>query len=99
MVNRSRKYEMKGFVGVTDNDWFAFLAQQPGIDEVKFWQPGGRSQFKSLQPGEPFVFKLHKPYERYIAGGGFFAHHTSLPISLAWQTFVIQGMLFPELNN
>ncbi len=30
---------MKGFVGVTDNDWFAFLAQQPEIDEVNFWQP------------------------------------------------------------
>ncbi len=30
---------MKGFVGVTDNDWFAFLAQQPRIDEVNFWQP------------------------------------------------------------
>jgi hypothetical protein len=27
---------MKGFVGVTDNDWFAFLSQQPGIDEVNF---------------------------------------------------------------
>ena len=78
---------MKGFIGVTDNDWFAFLAQQPGIDEVNFWQPGGKSQFKSLQPGEPLLFKLHKPYQRYIAGGGFFAHHTTLPISLAWQTF------------
>jgi len=30
---------MKGFVGVTDNDWFASLSQQPGIDEVNFWQP------------------------------------------------------------
>jgi len=29
---------MKGFVGVTDNDWFAFISQQPGIDEVNFWQ-------------------------------------------------------------
>jgi len=77
---------MKGFVGVTDNSWFAFLAQQPGIDEVNFWQPGGRSQFKSLQPGEPFLFKLHSPLN-YIAGGGFFAHSTILPISLAWQAF------------
>jgi uncharacterized Rossmann fold enzyme len=25
---------MKYFVGLTDNDWCAFLAQQPGIDEV-----------------------------------------------------------------
>jgi hypothetical protein len=28
---------MKGLVGVTDNDWFTFLSQQPGIDEVNFW--------------------------------------------------------------
>jgi len=44
---------MKGFIGVTDNDWFDFLSGQPEIDEVNFWQPGGRSQFKSLQLGEP----------------------------------------------
>jgi hypothetical protein len=30
--------EMKGFVGVTDNEWFAFLSHQPGIDEGNFWQ-------------------------------------------------------------
>ena len=29
---------MKSFFGITDNDWFAFLSQQPGIDEVNFWQ-------------------------------------------------------------
>jgi len=34
MVNRSEKYEMKEFVGVTDDDRCAFLARQPGIDEV-----------------------------------------------------------------
>ena len=28
---------MKGYIGVTDNDWFDFLSQQPGIDEVNFW--------------------------------------------------------------
>jgi len=28
--------KMKGYVGVTGNDWFAFLSQQPGIDEVNF---------------------------------------------------------------
>ena len=45
VIKRPGRYEMKGFVGVTDNDWFAFLSQQPGIDEVNFWQPGGTSQF------------------------------------------------------
>ena len=77
---------MKGYVGVTDNDWFDFLSQQQEIDEVNFWQPGGRTQFKSLLPGEPFFFKLHSPLN-YITGGGFFAHHSILPMSLAWKTF------------
>ncbi|MFB0520159.1 MAG: hypothetical protein ACETWD_01880 [Desulfatiglandales bacterium] len=40
---------MKGFVGVTDNDWFAFLSQQPGIDEVNLWQPGGTTRFRRLR--------------------------------------------------
>ncbi|MFC1841396.1 HNH endonuclease [Thermodesulfobacteriota bacterium] len=77
---------MRGYIGVTDNEWFKYLAQQPGIDEVNFWQPGGRSHFKSLLPGEPFFFKLHSPLN-YIVGGGFFAHHTILPISMAWESF------------
>jgi len=77
---------LKAFVGVTDNDWFACLAGLPGIDEVNFWQPGGKRLFQKLQPGEPFLFKLHSPYN-FIVGGGFFAHSTFLPISLAWETF------------
>jgi hypothetical protein len=28
--------KLKGFVGVTDNDWFAFLSQEQGIDKVNF---------------------------------------------------------------
>ena len=81
---------MKGFVGVTDNQWFEFLAQQPGIDEVNFWQPGGSRLFKSLDPGEPFLFKLRAP-KYYIVGGGFFAHSTILPVSLAWSAFGIKN--------
>jgi hypothetical protein len=30
------QYEMKGSIGVTDNNWFAFLFPQPGIDEIYF---------------------------------------------------------------
>jgi putative restriction endonuclease len=77
---------MKGFIGVTDNDWFAFLSKQPEIDEVNFWQPGGKTRFRSLSPGEPFLFKLHAPHH-FIVGGGFFTHSTILPISLAWSAF------------
>ena len=56
------------------------------IDEVNFWQPCGSHRFQSLSPGEPFLFKLHSPRD-YIVGGGFFAHSTILPLSLAWDAF------------
>jgi len=32
---------MKLWVGVTDNDWFRFLAARPELEEVNFWQPSG----------------------------------------------------------
>jgi hypothetical protein len=35
---------MKGYIGVTDNEWFTFLSQQPGIDEVNFWQQERKAQ-------------------------------------------------------
>jgi len=78
---------MKGYVGVTDNDWFDFLSQQPGIDEVNFWQPGGNRVFNALSAKELFLFKLRKPYHNHIAGGGLFAHSTIYPVSLAWEAF------------
>ena len=77
---------MKAFVGVTDDEWFDFLSNLSGIDEVNFWQPGGRHLFRTLSPGEPFLFKLHSP-RNYIVGGGFFAHSTILPVSPAWDAF------------
>jgi putative restriction endonuclease len=73
------------FVGVTDKNWFDFLsAQQP--DEVNFWAPSGRTNFKALMPGELFLFKLHAP-DNYIVGGGVFSHASNLPLSLAWEAF------------
>jgi putative restriction endonuclease len=36
---------LKAFVGVTDKDWFNFLASLAGIDEVNFWRPGGGHHF------------------------------------------------------
>jgi len=75
------------WIGITDNEWFNIVSHIPGIDEVNFWQPGGGSRaFRSLQPGEPFLFKLHSPLN-FIVGGGYFAHWTRLPISLAWEAF------------
>ena len=61
---------MKGYVAVTDKDWFDFLSQQPEVDEVNFWLPGGRTQFRNLTPGEPFFFKLRGPFHHYIRPKG-----------------------------
>jgi putative restriction endonuclease len=77
---------LKAYVAVTDNDWFRFLKQRPSLDEVNFWQPGGNRLFGTLQPNEPFLFKLHYP-DNYIVGGGLFAHSSILPFSLAWDAF------------
>lgn len=77
---------MKLYVGVTDDDWYRFLSQLRNVDEVDFWQPGGRQRFRSLKPGELFLFKLHAP-QNFIVGGGFFAHSSILPVSLAWEAF------------
>ena len=77
---------MHAYIGVTDNNWFQFLKQRPHLEEVNFWQPGGSRQFKAIQPGELFLFKLHSPYN-FIVGGGLFAHSSLIPISLAWESF------------
>lgn len=76
---------MKFRIGVTDNSWYNFLSElRP--EEVNFWQPSGKSDFRALNPGEPFLFKLHSPLN-FIAGGGFFVKHSIIPISLAWEAF------------
>lgn len=77
---------MHAFVAVTDNEWYRQLAAMSDLDEVNFWQPSGGRGFHALAPGEPLLFKLHAP-EGMIAGGGFFAHHSVLPVSLAWEAF------------
>lgn len=77
---------MKLYIGITDYDWFELLRSLPEVDEVNFWQPSGNRQFRALGPGELFLFKLHSP-RNYIVGGGFFAHSTLMPCSLAWEAF------------
>jgi putative restriction endonuclease len=79
-----------GYVGITDFDWFTFLSNQPGVDEVNFWKPGGQQGFSALAPGAPFLFKLHSP-RNVIAGGGFFVTFSRLPVSLAWEAFGIKN--------
>jgi len=77
---------MQAYVGITDRDWFDLLRSLSQLDEVNFWQPSGNRQFRALNPGELFLFKLHSP-NNYIVGGGLYAHSSLLPISLAWETF------------
>ena len=77
---------MKLYIGVTDNEWYRYLSDLVKVDEVNFWQPGGKQRFQSLNPGELFLFKLHSP-RNFIVGGGFFAHSSILPVSLAWEAF------------
>jgi putative restriction endonuclease len=72
-------------VAVTDGDWFESLRLRPDLGEVNFWAPGA-GNFRALQPGELFLFKLHSP-RNFIVGGGIFAHANVLPCSLAWETF------------
>lgn len=80
---------MHYFIGVTDDSWYHFLAhQQP--DEVNFWRPSAKTNFKAIPEGAPFLFKLHSP-NNYIVGGGFFVRHSILPISLAWDAFGIKN--------
>lgn len=79
---------MNSYVGVTDHDWFNLLSSLKTPEEVNFWQPSGNRLFKALRPGELFLFKLHHP-NNYIVGGGFYAHSSLLPISLAWESFGI----------
>lgn len=77
---------MNLWIAVTDDEWFRFLRSQAHLDEVNFWQPGGSGTFRRLRPGEPFLFKLHAP-QNYIVGGGFFAHFSRVPATLAWEAF------------
>ena len=76
---------MRFWVGVTDKAWFERLrAQTP--DEVNFWQPSGKQLATFLEPGVPFLFKLHAP-DNFVVGGGFFVRFSALPARLAWEAF------------
>jgi putative restriction endonuclease len=72
-------------IAVTDDDWFEMLRRHPDLNEVNFWAPSA-ANFRALQPGELFLFKLHAP-RNFIVGGGIFAYANALPCSLAWEAF------------
>ena len=72
-------------IAVTDGDWFETLRRQPNLNEVNFWAPSAIN-FRALQRGELFLFKLHAP-RNVIVGGGIFTYANALPCSLAWEAF------------
>lgn len=91
MLKRTNKgvIRLRMFVGITDSDWYTTL-KGSGYDEVNFWKPGGTTNFKVLNEGELFLFKLHSP-DDYIVGGGFFLKFSILPSSLAWDAFGVSN--------
>jgi putative restriction endonuclease len=79
------------FVGLTDWEWYQTLRGVEGLDEANFWQPSPGKGFVALQPGEPFLFKLHAAQGGKIVGCGFFAGYAAYPISIAWEAFGIKN--------
>jgi putative restriction endonuclease len=102
------KVPMLGFGGVmvglwaanTDLDWFDFLAAQPDVDEVNFWQPSGHANFGAIGEGELFLFKLKSP-RNVIGGFGVLSQSTNMPLSLAWEAFGTKNgaPTLPEMRN
>lgn len=78
------------YLANTDSNWFDFLASQPALDEVNFWQPGGKLRFRALQSGEFLLFKLKAPRNK-IGGYGTFVSSSLLPLSTAWDYFGIKN--------
>ena len=77
---------MKGYVALTDFNWFTFLRDLPGASEVNFWQPRGGTILNPPE-GMPFFFKLDASHGSQIAGFGYFVWRSRLPAWLAWDTY------------
>jgi len=77
---------VRAYVGVTDNDWYRYLAVRPALREVNFWRPRDAREFKAISPGDPFLFKTRSPWNQLV-GGGVFEAFVTLTISSAWDFF------------
>jgi putative restriction endonuclease len=75
---------MRGYVGVTDFDWYSYLLKHQ-VTEANFWTPSSKT-FKAVAPGELFFFRLKAPHNA-IAGYGVFVAFHQMPAWLAWETF------------
>ena len=75
---------MRLFVGLADRAWVERVgALAPG--DANLWRPH-RRLFRALEPGEPYLLKLHAPWNA-IVGAGRFVAAERLPLSLAWLAF------------
>lgn len=75
---------MKFYVAVTESNWFNYLSSI-NPDEVNFWKHSIEN-FRAIDTGDLFLFKLRYP-ENYIVGGGYFFRNINLSVSDAWKTF------------
>lgn len=87
---------VRAYVGVTDDNWYQFLAPRPLMNEVNFWQPRRNREFRVLASGEPF-FKTHRPHVK-VVGGGFSATDQAAdwPGSVSWSLLRSSSILWPR---
>lgn len=78
---------VRGYVGVTDLEWYEFLSARPELTEVNFWRPRDRKRFGAIQSGDLFFFKLKAAVGNRVVGGGIFADWELLPLSAAWEVY------------
>ena len=76
---------MVGTIAITDEGWCSFLEEHPELTELNFWTPSARRSFRAPQ-FSPFLFKLRAPHNA-ICGFAYFAHFSTLPDWLAWDSF------------
>lgn len=75
---------MRSFVGLAERAWVERVgALSPG--DANLWRRHQRL-FRALEPGEPYLLKLHAPWNA-IVGAGRFVAAERLPLSLAWLAF------------
>jgi putative restriction endonuclease len=81
---RARPPDVRTFVGLTERAWVERVAAL-APDDANLWRPHQR-RFRALEPGEPYLLKLHAPWNA-IVGAGRFVAAERLPLSLAWLAF------------
>lgn len=78
---------VRGYVGITDQEWYEFLRSHPEQTEVNFWRPRDKSRFGAISPGEYFFFKLKAAAHNLVVGGGVFVGWELVPLSAAWEFY------------